>query len=108
MSQGGFGGCVGGMDGEIHEKRSILAFLASHEVLGETRERIIEVGASLVRDQLPVLVQLRFSHDPVPFVPPRRYVFAFMVAVAVEVLTEQSCLVTRVVEPGGQRGSLAS
>src|SRR5215212_6617380 len=96
------------MDGEVHEERSILAFLAPHEVLGEARERVIEVGVSLVGDQLPVLVQLCFPHDPVPFVPPCRYVFALMVAVTVEVLAEQGRLVARFVEPGGQRGSLAS
>src|SRR5919112_3273205 len=107
VSQGGLCGRVGGMDGEIHEKRSILAFLASNEVLCETRERVIEVGVSLVRDQLPVLVQLGFPHDPVPFVPPLRDVFGSVAAVAVEVLAEKDCLVTRVVEPGGQRRSLA-
>src|SRR5215210_6888141 len=107
MSQGGLGGRVGGVDGEIHEKRSVLAFLASHEVLGETRKRIVEVGIPLVSDQLPVLVQLRGPCGPVPFVPPRRNVVAANVAVAVEVLAEQGRLVTRVVEPGGYRGSLS-
>src|SRR5918997_3925757 len=107
MSQGGFGGRVGGVDGEIHEKWSILAFLASHKVLGETRKRIIEVGVRLIRDQLPVLVQLRVLYGPVPFVPPRRNVVAANLAVAVEILAEQGRLVTCVVEAGGQRGSLS-
>src|ERR687897_1379921 len=107
MSQGGFGGRGGGVNGEIHEKWSILAFLASYEVLGETRKRIIEVGVSLVRDQLPVLVQPRVLYGPVPFVPPRRNVVAANLAVAVEILAEHGRLVTCVVEPCGQRGSLS-
>src|SRR5918998_1364280 len=107
MSQGGVGGRMGGVDGEIHEKWSILAFLASHKVLGETRKRIIEVSVRLIRDQLPVLVQLRVLYGPVPFVPPRRNVVAANLAVAVEILAEQGRLVTCVVEPGGQRGSLS-
>src|SRR5918997_5199851 len=107
MSQGGFGGRMGGVDGEIHEKWSILAFLASHKVLGEARKRIIEVGVCLVRDQLPILVQLRALYGPVPFVPSRRNVVAANLAVAVEILAEQGRLVTCVVEPRGQRGSLS-
>src|SRR5215217_7425251 len=107
MSQGGFGGRVGGVNGEIQEKWSILAFLASHEVLGETRKRIIEVGVCLVRDQLPILVQLRALYGPVPFVPSRRNVVAANLAVAVEILAEQGRLVTCVVEPRAQRGPLS-
>ena len=64
-------------------------FLASHEVLGETRKRIVEVGVRLVRDPLPVLVQLLGLYGPVPFVPPRRNVVAANLAVAVEILAEQ-------------------
>src|SRR5215213_10422749 len=97
----------GGVNGEIQEKWSILAFLASHEVLGETRKRIIEVGVCLVRDQLPILVQLRALYGPVPFVPSRRNVVAANLAVAVEILAEQGRLVTCVVEPRGQRGPLS-
>src|SRR5215211_7989886 len=107
MPQSRRGWRVGGVDGEIHEKWSILLFLASYEVLGETRKRIIEVGVLLVSDQLPVLVQLRFLYDPVPFVPPRRDVVAASLAVAVEILAEQGRLVTFIVEPGGQCGSLS-
>src|SRR5215211_3103146 len=108
VPQGRLGGCVGGVDGEIHKERCILAFLTPHELLGETRERIVEVGVRLVRDKLPVLVQLVGSYGPVPFVPPCRNVVTSDVAVAVEVLAEQGRLVTCVVEPGGERGSLSS
>src|ERR687890_2573099 len=107
MSPGGLGWRVGGVNGEIHEKWSILAFLTSHKVLGETRKRIIEVRVRLVRDQLPVLVQPRVLYGPIPFDPPRRNVVAANLAVAVEILAEQGRLVTCLVEAGGQRGSLS-